>query len=52
MHEADIQLKFTATNANPEFKGSKTNPLLGLIRFEFLEVFFRLAEEKYIKKYN
>ena len=49
IRQAEAELKFVGTNANPDMKG-KNNPERGLVRFQFQESLVRLAEEKYLKQ--
>ena len=45
---ADVDLERIQTNANEE--NSKFNPKNNMVRHNFLEVFFRLCDTKYMKK--
>lgn len=48
LRNAECDLKFVGTNANPDMKGPR-NPERGLVRFQFQESLVRMAEEKYVK---
>lgn len=45
---SDIDLEFVACKANPPFRG-KLNPERQLIRYQFMEMWVRIAVQKYIK---
>jgi hypothetical protein len=47
MKLADLDIEFTSTNASSD--KSKQNPDRQLVRFQFLEIFIRLALQKYYK---
>lgn len=44
----DLDLKFIGTLSGTE-KGNPRKPDRGMIRFQFMEVLIRIAEEKYLK---
>jgi NLR family CARD domain-containing protein 3 len=46
---SDIDLEFIATKAAGQHFKTKTNPDRQLIRYQFLEIFVRLALDKYYK---
>ncbi|CAD8053199.1 unnamed protein product [Paramecium primaurelia] len=46
--QQDMELKYLATISGTE-KGNYRKPERGMVRFQFLEMFVRIAEDKYIK---
>lgn len=46
---SDIDLRFIGTNSasNMDFKGNIRCPERGLVRFQFMEIIVRLADDKY-----
>jgi hypothetical protein len=49
LKQSDVDLEFIATKASANQLKSETNPDRQLIRFQFLEIFARLAISKYYK---
>ncbi|KAL4450444.1 hypothetical protein ABPG74_019342, partial [Tetrahymena malaccensis] len=46
---SDVDLKFVVTKTSTKIKRNPRNPEKGLIRYQFMEIIVRLAEDKYIR---
>ncbi|KAL4486412.1 hypothetical protein ABPG72_007198 [Tetrahymena utriculariae] len=46
---SDVDLKFVVTKTSSKIKRNPRNPDKGLIRYQFMEIIVRLAEDKYIR---